>query len=647
VTYRLGVDVGTSKTAAAVWDGQHAVPVQLGNRSPAVPSVVLRTTEGTLLFGEAAERRASAAPERVAREFKRRVGDTVPLVLGGAPYTAHRLMALLVQWVVEQAAHLHGGPPAELVVSHPANWTSYKRDLLTGALGELGLHASLVAEPEAAALHFAAGEGRVEPGRAVAVYDFGGGTFDAAVLRREETGCRVLGSPDGVEDLGGAEIDDVVLAHVWRSLGETPPTGDDDVDLALVTALRRDAVEAKEHLSEDVEALVPVRGPDGPRLVLIHRSELEEGIEDQLGRTITALERAVRRSGVAAADLSAIVLVGGSSRIPLVRELIAQRFTAPVVLSSQPQLAVALGAAMTGVAAPEPAPAPVPTPVPALFPTPVPAPAPVPTPESVPAPTLLPTTVAAPASGDAPTEQIEPAPAARGATTDGDLFPGTGEVPVGPAATGTRWYDRRRVVVGAVAAAVLVVVGGMAAAANGLIGGRETPDGPTTAATATLEPETPTTTPSATEVSRPLVVTVTGPPGAGRVTADAAGVECRVDECTFPLLVGTEVTLRAVPRLEGARFRGWSGACTGSEDVCRLVVDEPGEPLAVTARFSLSAAPTYEPPERRKDPRPTYTATDPTPTDPPPTDPPPTDPPPTDPPPTEPTLPPGGGDGDG
>ena len=122
MTYRLGVDVGTSKTAAAVWDVQHATAVQLGNRSPAVPSVVLRTAEGTLLFGEAAERRAAAQPERVAREFKRRVGDTVPLVLGGAPYTAHRLMALLVQWVVGQAAHLHGGPPAGLVVSHPANW---------------------------------------------------------------------------------------------------------------------------------------------------------------------------------------------------------------------------------------------------------------------------------------------------------------------------------------------------------------------------------------------------------------------------------------------------------------------------------------------------------------------------------------------
>jgi molecular chaperone DnaK (HSP70) len=311
--YRLAVDVGTSKTAAAVWDGRHASPVQLGNRSPAVPSVALRTADGALLFGEAAERRASAEPERVAREFKRRVGDPVPLVLGGATYTAHRLMALLVQWVVGQAAHLHGGPPDGLVVSHPANWASYKRDLLTGALGELGLRATLVTEPEAAALHFAAGEGRVEPGRAVAVYDFGGGTFDAAVLRREPDGCRILGSPDGVEDLGGAEIDDVVLAHVWRSLGEARP--DDAADLASVATLKRDAVEAKEHLSDDVEALIPVRGGDGRRLVVLRRSELEEGIEDQLQRTITALERAVRRSGVPAADLSAIVLVGGSSRI--------------------------------------------------------------------------------------------------------------------------------------------------------------------------------------------------------------------------------------------------------------------------------------------------------------------------------------------
>jgi hypothetical protein len=151
------------------------------------------------------------------------------------------------------------------------------------------------------------------------------------------------------------------------------------------------------------------------------------------------------------------------------------------------------------------------------------------------------------------------------------------------------------VVVAAAAAAVLVVAGGMAAAASGLVGGRETPGGSAVSPTVTREPDPPGTTPPTTAVSVPLVLTVDGPAGAGRVTADdAAGVECRVEECSFPLLVGTELTLRAVPRVAAARFRGWSGDCTGLDDVCRLEV-APGEPIAVTARFSLSAAPTRNP----------------------------------------------------
>jgi hypothetical protein len=133
--------------------------------------------------------------------------------------------------------------------------------------------------------------------------------------------------------------------------------------------------------------------------------------------------------------------------------------------------------------------------------------------------------------------------------------------------------------------------------------------------TATRDPVPPATTPPTAAASAPLLVTVTGPAGAGRVTADAAGVECRAEECSFPVPVGTELTLRAVPRVDAARFRGWSGACTGDDDVCRLTVGEPGEPITVTARFSLSAAPTAEPPVRKKGSRPTYTDPGPSPTD--------------------------------
>ena len=101
--YRLGVDLGTTFTAAAVDDGTSPAMLGLGNRALTVPSVVFLSPDGTFLFGEAAERRASRRPARSAREFKRRIGDTVPILLGGQPFSPQALSARLLAWVVSIA----------------------------------------------------------------------------------------------------------------------------------------------------------------------------------------------------------------------------------------------------------------------------------------------------------------------------------------------------------------------------------------------------------------------------------------------------------------------------------------------------------------------------------------------------------------
>ncbi|HEX8934438.1 MAG TPA: Hsp70 family protein, partial [Pseudonocardiaceae bacterium] len=104
MTYALGVDVGTSFTAAAIWrpdDQQHkAEVVALSGRMPSVSSVLFLAADGSVVVGEAAERRALTDPERVVREFKRRIGDDTPLLVGGQPYEAHDLAAMMVRWVV-------------------------------------------------------------------------------------------------------------------------------------------------------------------------------------------------------------------------------------------------------------------------------------------------------------------------------------------------------------------------------------------------------------------------------------------------------------------------------------------------------------------------------------------------------------------
>src|SRR5687768_13711226 len=182
----------------------------LGNRAMQVPSVLFVREDGEVLVGEAAERRGVTEPARVVREFKRRVGDPVPLVVGGTPYSPQSLVGRLLQWVVGVATERRGEPPAQVTVTFPANWGPFKRDLLAQAIAMADLvDAEVCTEPEAAAITFA-WRNRVAEGDRVAVYDLGGGTFDAAVLERKSGAFGLVGAPEGVEHLGGIDFDEAV-----------------------------------------------------------------------------------------------------------------------------------------------------------------------------------------------------------------------------------------------------------------------------------------------------------------------------------------------------------------------------------------------------------------------------------------------------
>ena len=138
-SYSLGIDLGTTFTAAAVHRNGRTDISPLGNRAASIPSLVFLRDDETILTGEAAERRGLAEPARLAREFKRRVGDSVPIMLGQAPYSAERLMAALLKDVIAAVATREGAPPASVAVSHPANWGPFKIDLLHHALEVVGL----------------------------------------------------------------------------------------------------------------------------------------------------------------------------------------------------------------------------------------------------------------------------------------------------------------------------------------------------------------------------------------------------------------------------------------------------------------------------------------------------------------------------
>jgi hypothetical protein len=350
--YLLGIDVGTTRTAAATcrigaWPSDTEI-VNLGDRSSAVPSVLYVDDDGGVVVGEAAERRATSDPDHIVREFKRRIGDPTPVLVSGHPWAPEELAARLVQWVVDRVAQREGGPATHLAVTHPASWGAHKKDLLGAALRRHGLQSTFLAEPQAAALHYAAAE-RVEPGSTIAVYDFGGGTFDAAVVHKDPQDFSLLGRPEGIERLGGIDLDELVFEHVVEGLPEAFDGLDesDPAVLSAVAAVRRECTEAKEALSADTEVSIPVLTPVGQGSVRLHRSEFEAMIRPHVEETVGALHRAIASAGVGADQLTAVLLVGGSSRIPLVAQMVSEELGRPVAVDTDPKNAIAKGAALS------------------------------------------------------------------------------------------------------------------------------------------------------------------------------------------------------------------------------------------------------------------------------------------------------------
>jgi len=515
--YVLGVDLGTTYSAAAIESGGRAEIVQLGSRAAAIPSVVVLRADGEVLTGEAAERRSLSEPERTAREFKRRLGDPTPLILGGTPFGAETVMGHLLRAILKQVAEQRGEAPEALVITHPASYGPYKLDLLAQAARQADAGGALfVSEPAAAAIHYASQE-RVENGTIVAVYDFGGGTFDATILKKTDDGFELLGQPEGMERLGGIDFDEAVFRHVLSSLGE-PARNLNTADPAVQSGLARlrdHCRDAKEALSADTEAVIPVLLPGLQPEVRITRSEFEALISPRLKETVAALERAARSAGISVEQIDRILLVGGSSRIPLVGAVVRELTGRPVAVDAHPKHVVALGAAQQARAWATDRPSPVGRPsaedtaeweVPAEVQGVAPTVGEPPVPEPIaPVPAPVPAAAAAmqPAAG--------PAPAAAAST-------GAPVSPAPPSGSGGGLFSNRFAVIGG------AVVGLVAAGAliPFLFMGGDDDDEPGPAAptgqAATPNPTTPAT-PSTTAPTAATAATATLAPNTSRITS--------------------------------------------------------------------------------------------------------------------------------
>ncbi|MFB9323442.1 Hsp70 family protein, partial [Cryptosporangium minutisporangium] len=349
---RLGIDFGTSNTVAVLARADGRVNPLLVDGQPQLPSAVCATPAQELLVGRAALHTARLHPEGFEPNPKRRIDDGVVL-LGAGEFGVTDLFSAVLRRVADETRRVTGeAAPGEIRITHPAVWGSARRDLLRRSAAGAGwpAHAvGLVPEPVAAAAAFAEVHGaRLPVGGNALVYDLGGGTFDATVLRRTSTGYDVRAT-DGLVDAGGLDIDHTILEYLgsvvekrnpdaWRAL-TSPQT---PAERRARWLLQDDVRAAKELLSSAASTLIPVPLIDDE--VPLTRAELDQLVRPLLERTLVSVQGVLREAGITPGDLSAVFLVGGSTRIPLVATLLHRTLGVPATVLEQPELIVAEGA---------------------------------------------------------------------------------------------------------------------------------------------------------------------------------------------------------------------------------------------------------------------------------------------------------------
>ncbi|GLZ81547.1 hypothetical protein Afil01_63540 [Actinorhabdospora filicis] len=410
----LGIDFGTSHTVAVIRRPDGRVEPLLFDSSPLLPSAVFAPPDGRPQAGRDALDWARVEPSRFEPNPKRRVDDGTVL-LGERELAVAELFAAVLDRVREEYVKVTGYTPVNVTLTYPAAWGPARRAVLLDAARRAGLgEPALVPEPVAAATYFVHQlHHEVPVGSAVVVHDFGGGTFDASVVRRTASGFEVL-AVGGLDDLGGVDVDEAIIGHLRSRIGapevwERLLRPESPVDRRHRRTFLEDIRRAKERLSRHSTAdlFLPLLDQD----VHLTRGELESLTGPMLARAVAVVLRVIGESGVTRADVAGVFLVGGSSRMPLVATMLHRELgIAPTAIDQIDQI-VAHGALLA-------------TPAPVAFTPPPPVSAPPytpPIPVSAP-PVSAPPVSAPPVSGPPVSPAHPPQPPVYPSGGNGPVF---------------------------------------------------------------------------------------------------------------------------------------------------------------------------------------------------------------------------------
>jgi len=355
----VGIDLGTTNsTVAVVQDGVLTIiPVQ---GQPTMPSAVGIDPAGNLVVGQAAKNQAISSPENTVLSIKRHMGTDHLVELGGKSYRPEEISALILG-ELKRAAEIHlGHPVTQAVITVPAFFNERQR-LATQDAGRLANLEVLriINEPTAAALAYGAGNSAAGSTENLLVYDLGGGTFDVSVVRVEDGIVEVRASHGDIH-LGGDDFDEALAVLGEERFREKHPAQDGPLPAIAHRRLKSAMEVAKIQLSDAPFASVREEflTEVGHLDTEISRDEYEQLIEPWILKTFDCLQRTLADAGVTAADLSKVMLVGGVTRTPVVHSLLYEKLRVEPHHEIDPDLVVAMGAAIQGAAlAGQPAPA--------------------------------------------------------------------------------------------------------------------------------------------------------------------------------------------------------------------------------------------------------------------------------------------------
>jgi molecular chaperone DnaK len=351
----LGIDLGTTNSAAAIYEGGHATvipsaegPTMAGKM---FPSVVAFTKDGQLLIGEPAKRQATANPEGTIFEIKRKMGTTYKANVFGKKYTPQQISAFVLQKIKKDAETYVGSAARKAVITVPAHFDDNQRQATKDAGEIAGFEVMrIINEPTAACLAF--GIDKLEKEMKILVFSFGGGTHDVTLMDFGKGVFQVL-STSGDTQIGGTDVDKALMDYIideFKRQTNIDLTNDKLATARLKEAAEKAKIELSSLMSTDVDLPFVTSDSSGPKHLhlIVTRTKLESLAQPIVQKTQKTILKALEDAKLTPTNVDKIILIGGMTRMPLVQKFVEKILGKPAERGIDPMECVAIGAAIQG-----------------------------------------------------------------------------------------------------------------------------------------------------------------------------------------------------------------------------------------------------------------------------------------------------------